>query len=100
VNWAAKVGPYTARLVQTVLDGKPHPEMGYRACMGVIRLAEKYSLARMECAAERAILTGAVSYKSVESILRTGLDSQPSPPSRVPRVFPEHENLRGPEYFQ
>jgi transposase len=100
VNWAAKVGPYTARLVQTVLDGKPHPEMGYRACMGVIRLAEKYSLARMECAAERAILTGAVSYKSVESILRTGLDSQPSPPSRVPRVSPEHENLRGPEYFQ
>lgn len=99
VNWAASVGANTAQLVQRMLDDKPHPEMGYRACLGIIRLAQKYSPARMESAAERAMLTGAISYKSVKSILRNGLDAQVSsaPPLRP---SPEHENLRGPEYFQ
>lgn len=100
VNWAASVGAHTAQLVQRMLDDKPHPEMGYRACLGIIRLAQKYSTARMETAAERALLTGAVSYKSVKSILRNGLDTQPSRSIAPPRISPEHENLRGPEYFQ
>lgn len=100
VDWAASVGANTAQLVQRMLDDKPHPEMGYRACLGIIRLAQKYSPARMESAAERAVLTGAVSYKSVKSILRNGLDSQPSTTPLQPRPSPEHENLRGPEYFQ
>jgi transposase len=101
VQWAAKVGPHTAQLVERILDDKPHPEMGYRACLGIIRLAVKYSPARMENAAERAVLTGAVSYRSVKSILRNGLDAQPSPPTPPPpRSSPDHENLRGPQYFQ
>lgn len=99
VNWAATVGANTAQLVQRILDDKPHPEMGYRACLGIIRLAQKYSMERMESAAERAVLTGAVSYKSVKSMLQNGLDSQPSSPP-PPRPSPDHENLRGPEYFQ
>ena len=100
VSWAAGVGAHTAQLVQRMLDDKPHPEMGYRACLGVIRLAQKYSAARMETAAERALLTGAISYKSVKSILGNGLDTQPSESTAPPRISPEHENLRGPEYFQ
>jgi hypothetical protein len=75
--------------------------MGYRACLGIIRLAAKYSPARMESVAEYALLTGAVRYKSVKSILQHGLDMQRSaitPPS--PRLSPEHENLRGAGYFQ
>lgn len=99
VNWAATVGANTAQLVQRMLDDKPHPEMGYRACLGVIRLAQRYSPSRMESAAERALVTGAVSYKSVKSILRNGLDTQPAA-AAPPRPSPDHENLRGPEYFQ
>ena len=99
VNWAGTVGVNTAQLVQRVLGDKPHPEMGYRACLGIIRLARKYSPGRMESAAERALATGAVSYKSVKSILRNGLDTQP-PATAPPRLSPDHENLRGPEYFQ
>jgi transposase len=101
IDWAAKAGLHTAQLVQRILESKPHPEMGYRACLGIIRLAAKYSPDRVEHAAERALLTGAVSYHSIKSILRNGLDSQPAmltaPP---PRLSPEHENLRGPQYFQ
>ena len=59
VQWAQKIGPYTAQLFERMMADKPHPEMGYRGCLGVIRLAEKYSHARMEAAAERALLTGA-----------------------------------------
>jgi transposase len=99
VQWAGQVGPHTAQLVERMLNDKPHPEMGYRACLGIIRLAAKYSPARMENAAELAVLSGAVRYKSVKSILQNGLDSQRSAPPPL-RLSPEHENLRGPEYFQ
>jgi transposase len=100
VQWAGEAGPHTAQLVQRILDDKPHPEMGYRACLGLIRLAGKYSIARMEAAAERALLTGAIGYQRVKSILQNGLDAQPLQPPPEARPSPEHENLRGPEYFQ
>lgn len=100
VDWAAKVGPHTAQLVRRILDSKPHPEMGYRACLGLIRLARKHSPERMEPAAERALATGAIGYRHVKSILENRLDSQPLAAPPPPRPAPDHENLRGPEYFQ
>jgi len=53
VHWAEQIGPNTARLIERILSDKPHPEMGYRSCLGIIRLAEQYSAARMEAAAGR-----------------------------------------------
>jgi transposase len=100
VEWAGKVGPYTAQLVGRILDDKPHPEMGYRACLGLIRLARTHSPKRMEAAAERALACGAIGYQHIKSILRNGLESQPLPVANEPRIAPDHENLRGPEYFQ
>jgi hypothetical protein len=84
------------------MNDKPHPEMGYRSCLGIIRLAGQYSMARVEAAAERALLTGACRYQSVKSILKSGLDQQPlstssSPPASSP---PPHDNIRGSEYFE
>ena len=55
VNWAAAIGTNTAQLFERILADKPHPEMGYRSCLGLIRLADKYSHERMEAAAERAL---------------------------------------------
>ena len=54
VNWARSIGPHTAQLFERILNEKPHPEMGYRSCLGIIRLAQQYSAQRMEAAAERA----------------------------------------------
>jgi hypothetical protein len=51
------------------MERYPHPEMGYRSCQGLLRLGEKYSMARLEAASERALAVGAASYKSVKSIL-------------------------------
>ena len=99
IHWSQSIGPHTARLFERILADKPHPEMGYRSCLGLIRLAGQYSSSRMEAAAERALATGACRYKSVKSILKNSLDAvppAPPPPSSPP---PPHGNIRGPEYF-
>ena len=100
VHWAQTIGPNTARLFERILADKPHPEMGYRSCLGIIRLADQYSPARMEAAAERALLVGACRYQSVKSILKNSLDAIPpaAPPSSPPP--PPHDNIRGAEYFE
>jgi transposase len=101
VNWARTIGPHTAGLFERIMADKPHPEMGYRACLGIIRLAAKYSPERMEAAAERAVLTGACRYRSVESILKNALDRQPVSESCPPPMPPpRHDNIRGAEYFE
>jgi len=100
VHWAQTIGPHTARLFERILAHKPHPEMGYRSCLGIIRLADQYSPARVEAAAERALLTGACRYQSVKSILKNSLDVIPQstpPPSSPP---PPHDNILGAEYFE
>jgi len=99
VKWAEQTGPHTARLFERILAEKPHPEMGYRSCLGIIRLAEQYSAARMEAAADRALRTGACRYQSVKSILKNSLDQQPlaEPPTLPPP--PPHDNIRGAGYF-
>lgn len=99
-QWAARVGPHTTRLFQRILAAKPHPEMGYRSCLGLIRLAGQYTPPRMEAAAERALLAGACRYQSVKSILENSLDRQPLPDDPYPpSIPPTHDNIRGAEYF-
>ena len=99
VHWAETIGPNTARLFERIMNDKPHPEMGYRGCLGIIRLAGKYSAQRVEAASERALLTGACRYKSIESILRNSLDRVP-PSTLPPASTPPHDNIRGSEYFE
>ena len=65
-----------------------------------MRLADRYSPERVEAACERALAVRAHSYRSVESILRTGLDRQPLPADGPDRAHPDHHNLRGPDYYQ
>jgi transposase len=100
VHWAEQIGPHTAQLFECILSEKPHPEMGYRSCLGIIRLAEQYSPSRMEAAADRALKTGACRYQSVKSILKNSLDQQPL--SQLPSLPPPppHDNIRGGEYFE
>ena len=101
LHWAESVGPNTKALVAAILADRPHPEMGYRSCMGILRLAKKYP-GRLEPACARALTGGARSYKSVEGILKRGLDRQPLPtaaPAQPSLALSAHENIRGPEYF-
>jgi transposase len=98
LHWAETVGPATAELFAEILKSKPHPEMGYRSCLGILRLGQRYPSERVEAAAQRAVRIGACSYHSVKSILERSLDRQAlDEPPRSPSV--EHENLRGASYF-
>ena len=100
IAWAQRTGPATAGLAEAIMAARPHPEQGYRSCLGIIRLADRYGPERVEAACARALAARALSYRSVESILRHGLDSQPldeRPPARTHR---RHHNLRGPEYYR
>ena len=99
IRWGATVGPSTAELVKLILESRPHPEQGYRSCLGIMSLARKYSEERLELAARRAIACGATSYRSVKSILASGLDRMPVEEPEEPAPVVEHENLRGASYY-
>lgn len=101
LDWAQTNGPATAGLFQQILASKPHPEMGYRSCLGIMRLSKKYTAERVEAAAARALLLNVCSYRSVKSMLERGLDRQPVPPggSAPARTPIQHSNIRGPRYF-
>jgi transposase len=94
-----QIGLYTGQLVEAILAAKRHPEMGFRSCMGILRLAKSYPAERMEAAARRALRARAFNCKSMESILHNQLDRLPLPgdPPVPPAV--EHDNIRGADYF-
>jgi len=97
---AARIGPSTAKLVSIILESRPHPEQGYRACLGILRLARQYGEPRLEAACDRGLDIGARSYGSIQSILKNGLDRQPQRPSRQGElVLPDHPNIRGSRYY-
>ncbi len=100
VRWAEETGPQTAALVQAVMESRPHPEQGYRSCLGIMRLGKRYGEGRLEAACTRALAVSALSYRSVESILKTGLDRQPLLEPTTAAVARTHEFVRGPDYYR
>jgi transposase len=100
VSWARQTGPATGEFAEGILKSRPHPEQGYRSCLGIMRLGRRYGSDRLEAACKRALTVRAFSYRSVESILKNGLDRHPLPDQ--PRIRPhrQHENLRGPHYYK
>jgi len=99
LSWAEKTGPMTQEMVQAVMDSRAHPEQGYRTCLGILRLGKSYGVDRLEAACKRALLIHSYSYRSIESILKTGLDSKPLPEAIPQRTHPHHQNIRGPGYY-
>ena len=98
IHWGESVGPATAQVICTILESKPHPEQGYRACLGILRLGKTYTPARLEAASQRALAAQACSYRSLKSILQQGLDQQ-TLAAESERTGPPHENLRGATYY-
>ncbi len=99
VTRAKDIGPHVAELVDRLLSERVHPEHGYRPCLGIVRLAEKYGEDRLDAACRRALSHWAVSYKSVKSILEKGLDRIQEAEEQPPLPI-EHDNIRGSEAYQ
>jgi len=98
-SWAETVGPSVGELARRVIRQGVHPERGYRTCLGIIRLADKYGRDRVNAACARALKIGSPTCKSVTAILKNGLDRAPliEPSIRAPIA---HEHIRGARYFE
>lgn len=99
ISWARKSGPNTAKFVHGVMGTRAHPEQGYKSCIGIIRLGKRYGDDRLDAACQRALAINSFSYKSVESILRNGLDRQPLPVAATAAPPRHHEFVRGAAYY-
>jgi transposase len=97
-RWAQKIGPNTSGLIQAVLASRRHPEQAFRSCLGILRLGKHYGEQRLEAACARALSLSTTSYRSIDSILKHGLDARSIEPIPVQPVI-RHENVRGPDYF-
>lgn len=93
------IGVATAEVVQWQMDHRPHPEQGYRACLGLRRLAKQYTAARLEAACTRALTIRSPGLRSITSILKLGLDRTPLADSTTRSTLPAHDNVRGPDYY-
>ena len=98
IHWAGKIGPACAKLVEHILHSRPHPEMGFRSVLGIMRLGKGVGDPRLEAACRRALHFGACSYRSIQSILDHQLDQQPLEPE-LPLQSPNHDNVRGKDYY-
>ncbi|MBI2957247.1 MAG: IS21 family transposase [Chloroflexi bacterium] len=100
IQWAGKTGTATAQLVEKLLGSRLYPEQAYRACLGIMRLTREYEPSRVEAAARRALQFNTCSYRSMRSILTSGLDRQPGPETeQQPKLLPPHDNIRGQEFY-
>ena len=99
LHWAETIGAATAEVVRHILQNRPHPEQGYRACLGIMRLAKTYSKERVEAASQRALQLQAFSYSSLHSILKCSLDRQLTLEPENSKPGPRHPNVRGASYF-
>ena len=95
------IGSATAAAIEHLLNSRPHPELGYRSCLGVLRLVDRYGPQRLEAACRRAVALQACTYRSIKSILKTGLDHQALKPVSAPEIHSQvHANVRGANYYR
>jgi transposase len=99
ISWAAQIGESTAIAAESIMRSKPHPELGFRACLGVVRLARAWGNARVDAACRRAVELNACSYKYIKLILESG-SGDARPAAKQLTLSIAHDNVRGPEYYK
>ena len=99
IHWAEKTGPACGRVVAGILESRPHPEQGYRACLGLMRLGRRYGAERLEAACERAEHLRSYSYRTVKNILASSQDRLPFEGEPSNTTTSTHDNIRGAEYY-
>lgn len=99
VSWAKKIGPKTAELLQQIIQSRTYPEQAYRSCLGILRLEKHYPKERVEGAACRALKFNSHSLRSLRNILKAGLDRLEQTQESSEATAPDHENIRGSQYY-
>lgn len=99
LDWAGRIGPHAKAVVESILHQRRHPQQGYRSCLGILRFGKTFGDDRLEAACERAIDIGAMSYSSLKSILKNGLDKKRTSRPAQTCLPQAHANVRGPDYY-
>lgn len=100
IQWAEKIGPATAAVVKSILSSCKVEQQGYRSCMGLLKLADKYSIERLENACKRALsFTPQPSCKSVKNVLVTGQDKLELEEPAAKDTSSQHGYVRGAAYY-
>lgn len=99
LSWARKKGPQVEQMATAIMDSRDHPVQGIRSCLGILRLEKAYGADRLNAACRRALHFGSRSYKSVEAILKNGLDGRPLPVTTTAEPPLTHDNIRGAGYY-
>jgi hypothetical protein len=94
-RWAGKIGPNTEGLISAVLASRPHPEQGFRTCLGILRSYRGLDPGHLEAVSARAVELCVLTSKGVASLLARKRDAVASRPATL---F-DHANLRGPGYY-
>ncbi len=90
----------TGAVVEHLLRSKPHPEQGYRACLGLLSPGSReYGDQRLEAASALAVRLRSPTPKGVKSILQSGRDRPHAQTELLDLDLPPHGNVRGPGYF-
>jgi transposase len=84
-------------LIDVILRSRPHPEQGFRSCIGILGLEKSFGIERLDAACARALALGTRSYSSVAAILKNRQDQTAAAEPSQPSLF--HENIRGPDYY-
>jgi len=98
LRWAAAIGPQSEAAIAHLIRARAHPQQGYRSALGILRLAKAHGEERLEAACQRACQIESISYRSIASILKHGLERQPRTPAQANLPL-DHANVRGPKYY-
>jgi transposase len=96
-RWAGKIGPNTEALIAAALASRPHPEQGFRTCLGILRSYRGLDTARLEAVSARALELGVLNGKGVAALLARKAEAGPG--KEPPAPLFDHANLRGPGYY-
>jgi transposase len=101
ISWAESIGPNTALVIRSFLSRHKVEQQGYRSCMGILKMADKYSVERLEAACTRAMpYTPNPAYRNVSAILQSGQDKVAARKTGMEKVSEEHSFIRGAKYYE
>ena len=99
-KWAERIGINTYKVINGLLLSKRVEQQSYKACMGLLKLAEKYSPAQLEAACQTALTyTETPSYKSISSMLAVSKDAS-GVTAEEPKATNSHGITRGAAYYR
>ena len=101
IRWAEHIGPNTSAVVKLFLTANKVEQQGYKSCMALLKLTDKFPPERLENACKKALsFTPQPSCKSIQSILKSGQDKLLADEEESRPASPDYSFTRGAEYYR